>query len=323
MQGQVSSTPGCTFVSNTWNKIYRRTSAFVGYVVWVAVLALLWICLFSIAIGPIICCRIHHWPPLQAWFPFQFFPTFSTRDDGIDIARGNGVVPISNVTKLQRARVKEGCLVAIMSALRLAYLAMLVTIAFQTKAPTFACVEFSFNRSNQPSVTTDGLLQSTEATHYTTPGFELLQALFYPFFLLAGRYYLTSASLFYRSYSHPSSISSSLEIIISLNSHPPYPFVPFYFSFAPVFGRQEWLDAEARYMGILLHTRRSRRDMVYCSLLRKIFSILALGFIFALFVVIIVMTATKLPIDKSPLRSMARGSQVIPLGQAIDIIAVK
>ena len=65
---------------------------------------------------------------------------------------------------------------------------MLVTIAFQTNAPTFACVEFSFNRSNQPSTTADSLLQSHDDTHYTTPGFELLQALFYPVFLLAGMY---------------------------------------------------------------------------------------------------------------------------------------
>ena len=63
---------------------------------------------------------------------------------------------------------------------------MLVVIAFQTKAPTFACVEFSFNRQNQPSVTTEGFLQPTDPTPYTTSGFELIQALFYPVFLLAG-----------------------------------------------------------------------------------------------------------------------------------------
>ena len=45
------------------------TAAFVGYVVWISILALLWICLFCIAAGPIIFLRIDLWPPLRAWFP--------------------------------------------------------------------------------------------------------------------------------------------------------------------------------------------------------------------------------------------------------------
>ena len=202
---------------------------------------------------------------------------------------------------------------------------MLVTIAYQTKAPTFACVEFSFNRSNQPSATTDGLLQSPAATLYTTPGFELLQALFYPFFLLAGTYLPKPPTVLLTSHptSHPTSLLSYFTPTIPIfpNTQPTQQLSSYLIadqplSFSAVFGRQEWLDAEARYMGILLHTRRSRRDMVYCSLLRKIFSFLASGFILALFIVIVVMTATKLPIDKSPLRSMARGSQVTPLALA-------
>ena len=155
--------------------------------------------MFCIAAGPIIFLRIDLWPPLRAWFPCA-----CPRSCG-----GHVPAPLSNILKLQAARVKEGFLVAVMSALRLAYLAMLVTIAFQTKAPTFACVEFSFNRSNQPSVTTDGLLQPTEPTPYTTSGFELIQALFYPVFLLAGRYYPTP-SITYDS--HPSSIPSLIII---------------------------------------------------------------------------------------------------------------
>ena len=63
-------------------------------------------------------------------------------------------------------------------------------------------------------------------------------------------------------------------------------------------------------MGILLHTRSSRRDMAYCSVFRKTFSFLALGFILALFIVIMVISATDLPIEQSPLRSMSRGSQI-------------
>ena len=78
--------------------------------------------------GPIICLRIHRWPPHQAWFPFHFCPCFSNRNnEGVDTipptdGEIDGGTPLTNITKLRTARMKEGCLVTSMSALRLAYL---------------------------------------------------------------------------------------------------------------------------------------------------------------------------------------------------------
>ena len=132
--GVASGTPGCTLDSSLWYSIYRRSTSFVGYLVWLAVLALLWVCVFCVAAGPVIFLRLDLWPPLRACLPL------SGPCVGADAA------PVPHVVRLQAARVKEGVLVAALSALRLAYLAMLVAIAFQTRAPTFACVEFSFNR---------------------------------------------------------------------------------------------------------------------------------------------------------------------------------
>lgn len=236
---------------------YASPAAFVGYIVWISVLAMLWVCIFSIAAGPIIFLRLDLWPPLRACFPCSF-PRGCC---------GNTTTshPLPNVIKLQAARLKEGLIVVLMSALRLCYLAMMVAIAFNTNAPTFACVEFSFNRQNQPSATAADGLSSAANTPYTNPVFELIQALFYPVFLLG------------------------------------------------VFGRQDWFDAETRHMGLVVHTERSRRDIIYCSVLRRIFSLLAVGFILALCVVLIVVLAAGVSVDRSPLRAMTRGAQVFTL----------
>ena len=121
--GVASGTPGCTLDSSLWYSIYRRSTSFVGYLVWLAVLALLWVCVFCVAAGPVIFLRLDLWPPLRACLPL------SGPCVGADAA------PVPHVVRLQAARVKEGVLVAALSALRLAYLAMLVAIAFQTRAP--------------------------------------------------------------------------------------------------------------------------------------------------------------------------------------------
>jgi hypothetical protein len=238
-----SGTPGCALDSSLWHSIYQRSSSFVGYLVWLTVLALLWVCVFCVAAGPVVFLRLDLWPPLRACLPGGCV--------------GAEAAPVPHVVRLQAARVKEGVLVAALCALRLAYLAMLVAIAFQTRAPTFACVEFSFNRRGQPAADAD-------PTPYTTTPFELIQAVFYPVFLLA------------------------------------------------VIGREEWFDAEMRYLGVLVHSGRSRRHMVLVSLLRRAVAVLAALFIAALLVALVVVLASGASVDHSPLRGMARGAQVRP-----------
>ena len=65
-----------------------------------------------------------------------------------------------------------------------------------------------------------------------------------------------------------------------------------------------------RYLGVLVHSGRSRRHMVLLSLLRRAVAVLAALFIAALLVALVVVLSSGVSVDRSPIRGMARGAQV-------------
>lgn len=130
-----------------------RTIEYKGYVIWLSVLVLFWVCIFAIAAGPIIFFRLDLWPSLKMC---------SSKSSG---------------RALDAARFKEGSSVAFMSLCRIVHIVLIISLTFDSNAPSYACVEFSFNR---PSAHSNNVLS------YTSPLLEVIQAIFYPVFLLAG-----------------------------------------------------------------------------------------------------------------------------------------
>ena len=124
---------------------------FKGYVIWLSALVMLWICIFAIATGPIIFMRFDLWPS---------FRMCSSNSTG---------------RALDSARFKQACTVAMMSVCRIVHIALIISMSFDARAPSYACVEFAFNRR------VDGLVS------YSTPLLEVIQGVFYPIFLLAGK----------------------------------------------------------------------------------------------------------------------------------------
>ena len=134
-----------------FSHLYQITAYYKGYVIWLSVLIILWVCLFAISSGQIIFLRFDLWPS---------FKICSSKSSG---------------RLLDAARFNQGCAVAFMSVCRIVHLALIISISFDSKAPTYACVEFSFNRRS------DGIIS------YSTPLLEVIQGIFYPIFLLAGK----------------------------------------------------------------------------------------------------------------------------------------
>lgn len=130
-----------------------RIIEYKGYVIWLCVLVLFWVCIFAIAAGPIIFFRLDLWPSLRMC---------SSKSSG---------------RALDAARFKEGSSVAFMSLCRIVHIVLIISLTFDSNAPSYACVEFSFNRP---------LAHSNNVLSYTSPLLEVIQAIFYPVFLLAG-----------------------------------------------------------------------------------------------------------------------------------------
>ena len=120
-------------------------------------LVLFWICIFAIAAGPIIFFRMDLLPSLT---------TCSSKTSG---------------RALDAARFKEGCSVAFMSICRIIHIILIIYLTFDSEAPTYACVEFSFNRPTAPY---------EQLISYSTPLLVVIQGVFYPIFLLAGGSFL-------------------------------------------------------------------------------------------------------------------------------------
>jgi hypothetical protein len=128
------------------------TASFTGYVIWLCTLALLWTFLLAISTCPIL------------YFCFHCGPCFY-------LFRSS-----SNGKALKTAKFKEGCSVAFLSVCRIVHIALIVTLTFLREAPTFACVEFSFRHKEQDN-----------AYNYSSPLFSMIEAIFYPTFMLAGK----------------------------------------------------------------------------------------------------------------------------------------
>ena len=131
------------------------SASYKGYVIWLSVLVIIWTCIFAIAAGPIIFFRFDLWPS---------FRMCSSKSSG---------------RALDVARLKQGVSVAFLSICRFVNIVLIISLTFDSKAPTFACVEFSFNRQRTPS---------ENIISYSTPLLEVIQGIFYPVFLLAGSF---------------------------------------------------------------------------------------------------------------------------------------
>ena len=210
---------------------------------------LLWICIFAIATGPIIFLRFDLWPS---------FKMCSSHSTG---------------RALEAARFKQGCTVALMSFCRILHIALIISVSFDAKAPTYACVEFSFNRRS------DGVVS------YSTPLLEVIQGVFYPIFLLAGKKKDTNVHRLL-----PNIFKSTAAIFFER-----LPLLIF-----PVLARQEWFDAELRHTGILIHANDSRRHMIVCFIIRRLLAAVAFVFLFGQIIMLIIISIKKEATDPTP-----------------------
>jgi hypothetical protein len=79
---------------------------------------------------------------------------------------------------VEAARLAQAWAVSLLSACRCVYVVLLVILTARAKSTSFSCVEFSFNAS---------AAQSKESDVYSSTLYEIVLALFYPIFLLAGK----------------------------------------------------------------------------------------------------------------------------------------
>ena len=123
---------------------------FKGYIVWTAVTALVWTFVCACAMVPL--------------FKNLFYTTRVPFD--------------SNEEDWRLLNIQRFTSIVLLSLCRITQLALFIALTVGRHLSNFACVEFSFNRTN---------IDDFQRSPYSSPFLEITEAAFFPLFLLAGK----------------------------------------------------------------------------------------------------------------------------------------